>query len=78
LLLLAWEVARRTIVTLRAPMLGALDRERRILAAGIAGSLAALAVVCATDTTPRYLQVAGIVAIVLGCALSLGRRTHPT
>jgi O-antigen ligase len=78
LLLLAWEVARRTIVTLRAPMLGALDRERRIVAAGIAGSLAALAVVCATDTTPRYLQVAGIVAIVLGCALSLGRRTHPT
>ena len=65
LLLLAWEVARRTIRTLRAPVLGALDRERRILASGIAGALVALAVACATDTTPRYQQVAGIIAIVV-------------
>jgi O-antigen ligase len=78
LLLLGYEATRRTIRTLRAPIVGRQDRERRVMAAGIAGALAALAVVCATDTTLRYEQVAGVVAVLLGCALTLGRRTHPT
>jgi O-antigen ligase len=78
LLLLAWEMFRRTVRAIRAPVLGVLGRERRILAAGIAGSLVALAVVCATDTTLRYQQVAGVVAILIGCALSLGRHRYPT
>ena len=78
LLLLALAVTRRTMRTLRAPLLSRLDRERRVMAAGIAGSLVALAIVCATDTTPRYEQVAGVIAVLVGAALTLGRRTSPT
>jgi O-antigen ligase len=77
LLLLAFEAVRRTLGALRAPLHTRPDAHRGIMATGIGGGLVALAIVCATDTTPRYEQVSGVIAVLLGCALALGRRPGP-